>query len=170
MWVLLRPPRFGGAKHAINHDDRSRHRKVSSRRASHFPPLCRPWFPLRCFVAIPLTTDREVRSLKGKQRKWPTLPALTIPPMKLIRENSSAEQGNWTAPTGVNRELARDEQRMASCNRRPKGAPAIDALTSARIGGVDLVRCMRASPLFATSRYSIASSNFRFRSSIRTAP
>src|SRR5262249_58759069 len=28
MWVLLRPPRFGGAKHASGHDNRSRHRKV----------------------------------------------------------------------------------------------------------------------------------------------
>jgi hypothetical protein len=28
MWVLLRPPRFGGAKHARSHDNRSRHRKV----------------------------------------------------------------------------------------------------------------------------------------------
>ena len=28
MWVLLRPPRFGGAKHASSHDSRSRHRKV----------------------------------------------------------------------------------------------------------------------------------------------
>src|SRR5215469_18134789 len=38
MWVLLRPPRFGGAKHASGHDNRSRHRKVgfSSRmRAFH---------------------------------------------------------------------------------------------------------------------------------------
>src|SRR6266403_5189776 len=28
MWVLLRPPRFGGAKYASGHDNRSRHRKV----------------------------------------------------------------------------------------------------------------------------------------------
>src|SRR5262249_46195598 len=28
MWVLLRPPRFGGAKHASGHDHRSRHREV----------------------------------------------------------------------------------------------------------------------------------------------
>src|SRR5438270_6167244 len=28
MWVLLRPPRFGGAKHAIDYDNRSRHRRV----------------------------------------------------------------------------------------------------------------------------------------------
>ena len=28
MWVLLRPPRFRGAKHASGHDNRSRHRKV----------------------------------------------------------------------------------------------------------------------------------------------
>jgi hypothetical protein len=28
MWVLLRPPRFGGAKHASGHDNRSRYRQV----------------------------------------------------------------------------------------------------------------------------------------------
>jgi len=28
MWVLLRPPRFGGAKHASGYDNRSRHRQV----------------------------------------------------------------------------------------------------------------------------------------------
>jgi hypothetical protein len=28
MWVLLRPPRFGGAKHASGHDNRSRHSQV----------------------------------------------------------------------------------------------------------------------------------------------
>src|SRR6201981_3912592 len=28
MWVLLRPPRFGGAKHASGHDNWSRHRQV----------------------------------------------------------------------------------------------------------------------------------------------
>src|ERR1700730_10356690 len=28
MWVLLRPPPFGGAKHASDHDNRSRHRQV----------------------------------------------------------------------------------------------------------------------------------------------
>src|SRR5262249_47370756 len=28
MWVLSRPPRFGGAKHASGHDNWSRHRQV----------------------------------------------------------------------------------------------------------------------------------------------
>src|SRR5674536_351338 len=28
MWVLLRPPQFGGAKHAYDHDNRSRYRQI----------------------------------------------------------------------------------------------------------------------------------------------
>ena len=30
MWVLLRPPRFGAAKHASDHDHRSRYRDAAS--------------------------------------------------------------------------------------------------------------------------------------------
>jgi hypothetical protein len=39
MWVLLRPPRFGGVKHASGYDDRSRHREVGlSKSRNAVPP------------------------------------------------------------------------------------------------------------------------------------
>ena len=36
MWVLLRPPRFGGAKHASDYDNRSRYRESRCFRSTAF--------------------------------------------------------------------------------------------------------------------------------------
>src|SRR5262249_36188613 len=60
MWVLLRPPRFRGAKHASGHDNRSRNRKVGfsnprsgrGRQCNRSPPA---QAPLR-FAILPEAT------------------------------------------------------------------------------------------------------------------
>jgi hypothetical protein len=100
MWVLLRPPRFGGAKHASGHDNRSRYRQVCF---SNMQPRVKEKAPRRRGPnSEPKRREGCVPTNQGRGQNF-GLPCLNMgvstPPM--ITEGVGRERAPWHAPQGL---------------------------------------------------------------------